>query len=309
MSLSVIILAGGIGKRMKSKKVKALHLIMGKPMVEWVIETARAISPDSILLVYGNKGEEMKNLFQGVNYVFQPEPLGTGDAVSRGLGEIKEEKGHTLILSSDVPLLSSRTIENLIDYHKKNNYDATLLTFIPDNPSGYGRIIREGTEIKAIVEEKDASEEEKRTREVNGGTYIFSLQTLRDAIGLLRPDNTQGEYYLTDVISIIRNKGGKIGGLKIDDPSELKGVNTREDQNGVIELLRRRKIRELQMEGVTIFMPDTVYIEPDVKIGSNTIIHPNVVITGNTVIGSDCIIYPFVHLSGDKIPPGSKIEK
>ncbi len=307
MSFHVIVLAGGVGKRMKSDKSKIMHLVMGKPMVHWVIENAKAVSPSSITLIYSKKGKEVEGLFPRVDYVLQPEPLGTGDAVSRALNKIEDKKGDVLILSADVPLLSNDTLERLITCHKENDYAATFLTFKPSNPFGYGRIIRDGQEIIRIVEEKDASEEEKKIREVNGGVYIFSLATLRNSIELIKPVNAQIEYYLTDVISIIQKRGGKITGVITDNPSELQGINTRSDLTIVIESMRKRKIRQLQEEGVTILAPWTVYIEPQVEIGRDTIIEPNVVITGNTFIGINCVIGPFVHLVDQKISSGSKI--
>lgn len=308
MPFSVLILAGGIGKRIKSKKVKVLHLLMGKPIIQWVIETAKSLSPDSILIIHGKKGKEIEDLFPEVEYELQPKPLGTADAVKMGLKGIKEEKGDILILSADVPLLSQKTVKRLIEFHRDNDYEATILTFTPKNPFGYGRIIRKGNEITAIIEEKDASEEQKRISEVNGGIYIFSLPILRKTIESVNTNNVQKEYYLPDAISIIRKKGGKIGALETDTPSELQGINTRADLSRVTETLRKRKIEQLQEEGITILMPDTVYIEPQVKIDNDSIIYPNVVITGNTIIGSDCVIYPFIHLENKKIPDGSKIK-
>ena len=242
MFFHIVILAGGIGKRMKSKKVKVLHDLMGKPMITWVIDLAKGISPKSIILVYGKKGKELKDKFPGIKYAFQKEPNGTGAAVEVALNEIKDKEGDVIILSGDTPLLSKESLEKLINYHEKNALNVTIMTFCPENPTGYGRIIRKEDEIIGIVEERDASPTQKKINEVNGGVYVFSIKHLRDSLKKITPENAQGEYYLTDAIAIIRNAGGKIGGLKTEKPIELKGVNTRKDLSELNNLLREEKI-------------------------------------------------------------------
>jgi len=308
MLFHVIILAGGIGKRMKSEKVKVLHEIMGKPMIKWVTDLADSMSPESITLVYGKKGEELRDKFPGFKYAFQEKPTGTGAAVKIALEEIKDKEGNVIILSGDTPLLSKESLINLTKYHKKNNCHVTIMTFCPENRSGYGRVIRKNNEIIKIVEERDATNSQKKTKEVNGGIYVFSLKYLRKALEKIKPNNTQGEYYLTDVIALIRKGGGKIGGFKNENAWELKGVNTRKDLSDIIDTLRIKKIESLQEKGVTILMPDTVFIEPRVEIGKDTIIYPNTVLMGNTLIGSDCIIEPFVYLMNKKIPQGTTVK-
>jgi bifunctional UDP-N-acetylglucosamine pyrophosphorylase/glucosamine-1-phosphate N-acetyltransferase len=304
----IIILAAGIGKRMKSKKVKVLHDFMGKPIIEWVVDLAKSLSPESIALVYGEKGEELKERFHGLKYAFQKEPDGTGGAVSVALNNIEDEEGNVIVLSGDTPLLSKESVTNLIDYHKKNVYDVTLMTFCPLDPFGYGRIIREKDKIIEIVEEVDATRAQKKIKEVNGGVYVFSLKHLREALKQLKPDNAQGEYYLTDVISLIRKAKGKIGGIKNEKSWELKGINTRKDLIEITEILRVQKLESLLESGVTILMPDTVFIEPQVQVGQDTIIYPYVVLRGNTIIGTDCIIEPFVYLADKKVPRGTTIK-
>jgi len=308
MSFHVIILAAGIGKRMKSEKVKVLHELMGKPLIKWVTDLAKSVSPESITLVYGKKGEELKDKFPGLKYAFQEEPNGTGEAVRIALGKTENKKGNTIILSGDTPLLSKESLNKLIDYHKKNDCKVTIMTFCPDDRTGYGRIIREKDKIIKIVEERDATETQKKIKEVNGGIYVFSLQHLKKALTLIKPNNSQGEYYLTDVIALIRKDGGEIGGFKNENAWELKGVNTRKDLSDLTDILRKKKIEALQEKGVTILSPDTVFIEPQVEIEKDTIIYPNTVIRGNTVIGTNCIIEPFVHLMNKKFPPGTTIK-
>ena len=308
MSLHSIILAAGIGKRMKSKKVKILHNLMGKPMIEWVVEQARSISGESITLVYGKKGKDLKDKFPGIQYVLQENPTGTGAAVAVALNKIKDKKGTVVILSGDIPLLRKKSLAKLLEYHKKNAFDVTIMTFCPKDPKGYGRIIREQNEITKIVEERDASKQQKKIGEVNGGIYVFSIKHLRNTLKKVTTDNVQGEYYLTDVVAIIRENRGKVGGFKIKDPLELKGINNRKNLSEAIQILRDRKIETLQKNGVTIILPNTVYIEPTVKVGQDTTIFPNTVLLGNTIIGSDCIIEPFVYLVDKKIPSGTTIK-
>jgi bifunctional UDP-N-acetylglucosamine pyrophosphorylase/glucosamine-1-phosphate N-acetyltransferase len=308
MLFYIVILAGGIGKRMKSKKVKVLHEIMGKSMINWVIDLAKSISYKSIILVYGEKGKELKDKFPGIKYAFQRKPNGTGAAVGVALEEIKDGEGNLIVLSGDIPLLSKKSLNDFIKYHENNNFHVTIMTFHPDDPSGYGKIIREKDEIVEIVEERDASPSQKKIKEVNGGIYAFSLKHLKKALKQVKPDNAQGEYYLTDAIALIRKDGGKVGGFKNENAWELKGVNTRKDLSDISDILRRKKIEVLQKEGVTILMPDTVFIEPQVEVGKDTVLHPNTVLRGNTVIGTDCVIEPFVYLMNKKIPPGTTIK-
>jgi bifunctional UDP-N-acetylglucosamine pyrophosphorylase/glucosamine-1-phosphate N-acetyltransferase len=293
---------------MKSEKVKVLHELMGKPMIKWVIDLAKNIQTESITIVYGKKGKELKSKFPGIKYAFQKEPTGTGAAVSVGLKEIEDKKGNLLILSGDIPLLSEESLKDLIKYHKNNSFDVTIMTFYPENPEGYGKIVRKKEEIIKIVEERDATQEEKKIKEVNGGIYVFSLEHLKKALKEVKPNNAQGEYYLTDAIAIIRKNGGKIGGVKNKNALELKGVNTRKDLSDINNILRKKKIKSLQDKGVTILMPDTVFIEPKVEIGKDTIIYPNTVLRGKTVVGANCVIEPFVHLKNKKIPRGTTIK-
>lgn len=241
MVFHIIILAGGIGKRMKSKKVKVLHEVMGRPMITWVIDLAKSITSQSIVLVYGRKGKKLKDKFPGIKYAFQKEPNGTGAAVEIALHEIEDNGGNVIVLSGDTPLLSKESLEKLINYHERNALNVTIMTFCPANPTGYGRIIRKKDEIVEIVEERDASPAQRKIKEVNGGVYVFSIKHLRDSLKKLTPENDQGEYYLTDAISIIRNAGGKVGGVITENPMELKGVNTRKDLYEINNFLSEKK--------------------------------------------------------------------
>jgi len=307
MGISVIIMAGGIGKRMNSKKVKVLHNILGHPIIYYVFETAKSINPEKIVIVYGKKGAEIKDMFQGEEYAFQEEPRGTGDAVKIGMKKLKNISGDVLILSGDVPLLTKKTIDTLQRYHKDGNYDVTILTFIPEKPDYYGRIVREGNEILKIVEYKDATSEEKKIKEVNSGIYIFKKNTLEMALASIKNENTQGEYYLTDTIEVIKKRGGKIGGVVVEDPKEVSGINTREELIDIIEYKRKKIIKNLMEDGVTIIMPHTVYIEDNVKIGRDTTIYPFNIIMGDTIIGEDSIIESFCYIKDALVKKGQRI--
>ena len=307
MGISVIIMAGGIGKRMNSKKVKVLHNILGHPLIYYVFETARSINPEKIVVVYGKRGTEIKYMFQDAEYAFQGEPRGTGDAVKIGMSKLKNISGDVLILSGDVPLLTKKTINALQEYHKDGNYDVTILTFIPEDPNYYGRIVKEGNEILKIVEYKDATSEEKRIKEVNSGIYIFKKNALEMALSFIKNNNAQGEYYLTDAIEVIRERGGKIGGIAAEDPKEVSGINTRKELTDIIEYKRKKIIENLMEDGVSIIMPHTVYIEDNVKIGRDTTIYPFNIIMGNTIIGEDSIIEPFCYIKDALVKKGQRI--
>lgn len=309
MKLCVIIMAGGIGKRMKSKKVKVLHTILDKPLLSYVIELAKSISPESIVVVYGKNGENLKNKFASVNFAYQEEPLGTGDAVKRGLERLKDFNGDVLVLSGDVILLSKETILKMINEHTSKNSDCTILTFFPEDPSHYGRIVRKGDEILRIVEAKDATDEERKIREVNSGVYIFKKDKLEENIVKIDNKNAQGEYYLTDVIGKIKENNGIIRGVICKDPYEVEGINTREELTNIERIIRNRIIKKLQDEGVTFHFPETVYITPDVKIGRDTEIFPFNVLKGYTHLGEGCVVESFCFLNNAKIPDGTLIKR
>lgn len=309
MKLGVIIMAGGIGKRMKSKKVKVLHTILGKPLIWYVIELARSLSPEKIVVVYGKNGEEIKGRFDGVDYAYQDEPLGTGDAVKRGLEKLKGFDGDILILSGDVILLRKETIIKMIDEHKSKNPECTVLTFIPDKPSHYGRIVRKEDEILRIVEEKDATSDEKKIREVNSGVYIFKKDALKKNISKINNKNAQGEYYLTDVIGKIKESRGSIIGVLCGDPVEVEGINTREELANVEMVIKNRIIKKFQDEGVTFHFPETIYITPGVKIGKDTEIFPYNVLKGDTHLGEGCVVESFCFLNNAKISDGTLVKR
>ena len=287
-----VILAAGMGTRMKSKMPKVLHKVCGKPLSKWVIDASKAAGADKVCAVVGHKAETVKEVLGDVcEFAVQAEQKGTGHAVMQAIDVIKNSKGEVVILNGDTPLITAETINKAIEYHKNNGNQATVITAILDDATGYGRIVRDndGSVLK-IVEQKDASEEEKKINEVNSGMYVFDAQSLVYALDKITPNNAQGEYYLTDTLEILLSAGKKIGGYAISDNDEIRGINDRVQLNEAEKIMQKR-INEYHMRnGVTMRNPESVYIEDGVEIGNDTEICQNVTIKSGTKIGSDCVI-------------------
>ena len=287
-----VILAAGMGTRMKSKMPKVLHKVCGKPLSKWVIDASKAAGADKVCAVVGHKAETVKEVLGDVcKFALQAEQKGTGHAVMQAIDVIKNSKGEVVILNGDTPLITAETINKAIEYHKNNGNQATVITAILDDATGYGRIVRDndGSVLK-IVEQKDASKEEKKINEVNSGMYVFDAQSLVYALDKITPNNAQGEYYLTDTLEILLSAGKKIGGYAISDNDEIRGINDRVQLNEAENIMQKR-INEYHMRnGVTMRNPESVYIEDGVEIGNDTEICQNVTIKSGTKIGSDCVI-------------------
>ena len=287
-----VILAAGMGTRMKSKMPKVLHKVCGKPLSKWVIDASEAAGADKVCAVVGHKAETVKEVLGDVcEFALQAEQKGTGHAVMQAIDVIKNSKGEVVILNGDTPLITAETINKAIEYHKNNGNQATVITAILDDATGYGRIVRDndGSVLK-IVEQKDASKEEKKINEVNSGMYVFDAQSLVYALDKITPNNAQGEYYLTDTLEILLSAGTKIGGYAISDHDEIRGINDRVQLNEAEKIMQKR-INEYHMRnGVTMRNPESVYIEDGVEIGNDTEICQNVTIKSGTKIGSDCVI-------------------
>lgn len=287
-----VILAAGMGTRMKSKMPKVLHKVCGKPLSKWVIDASEAAGADKVCAVVGHKAETVKEVLGDVcEFALQTEQKGTGHAVMQAIDVIKNSKGEVVILNGDTPLITAETINKAIEYHKNNGNQATVITAILDDATGYGRIVRDndGSVLK-IVEQKDASKEEKKINEVNSGMYVFDAQSLVYALDKITPNNAQGEYYLTDTLEILLSAGKKIGGYAISDNDEIRGINDRVQLNEAEKIMQKR-INEYHMRnGVTMRNPESVYIEDGVEIGNDTEICQNVTIKSGTKIGSDCVI-------------------
>lgn len=304
-----VILAAGMGTRMKSEKPKVLHKVCGKELCRWVIGESKKAGADMVVTIIGHKAEMVRPIIEAETEIaIQAEQKGTGHAVMQAADFIRDTKGCVVILNGDTPLIQAETIEKAIEYHKENGNQATVITAILDDATGYGRIVRnaDGNVVK-IVEQKDASEEEKKINEVNSGMYVFDSEDLVYALGEIRPNNAQGEYYLTDTLEILLGKGKKIGAYAIEDNDEIRGINNRIQLSEAEDIMRARINRRHMTEGVTFINPMSTYIEADVKIGRDTLIGANAELKGNTVIGTDCEIGQGSRIENSVIGNGVKV--
>ena len=289
-----IILAGGEGKRMRSPLPKPMFKVLGVPMLEWVIDACKDADIRDLCIVKGFNAEVIEE-YVGDRYqtVLQSERKGTGHAVMQAKDYLlKHVEGNTLVLCGDAPLIDSDTIKNALEIHENNGNSVTVVTAIIDNPTGYGRIIRDGSEIEAIVEEKDADEEQAAIKEINSGVYWFRTQALIDALGDIKPNNVQGEYYLTDTIEIIKKKNMKAGAYISTNPNVALGANDRKGLLALNNAARMSVIEKLMDEGVEFTCTDGVTIGKDVKSGAGTTILQGTIIEGGSIIGHDCVIGP-----------------
>ena len=283
---------------MKSEKSKQVHKILGKEIVLRAVENAEKAGIDDIIAVVGYKKEQVQEVLKDkVKYVVQEEMLGTGHAVMQAKEYLKGKKGKVVVLNGDVPILRPETIRKLVEKSNSNKEYATLLSAIYDNPYGYGRIIRDdGGNVEAIVEEKDADELQKEIKEINAGIYCFDIPELLSALEEINNDNASGEYYITDVIKIMNDKGLKTGATIVEDNTEILGVNDRVQLEILTRILRLRTNAEYMKKGVTIEDTNTTYIYDDVEIGRDTVIHPNTTIKSDVKIGANCEIGPNAYI-------------
>lgn len=292
--LHVVILAAGKGTRMKSAVSKVVHPLVGRPLIEHVIRTTTDLDVATTTVVVGHGAEDVRAALAGypsVDFVVQSPQLGTGHALLQAQSLLTDRQGTVLLLYGDVPLLTTSTLQQLIDRHRASRATLTVLTASLADPYGYGRIVRDDSgRIERIVEERDASEAERALREVNSGIYALELDGLLDDLRNLATDNSQGEYYLTDLVSTNYRRGRRVETLCIEDSTELRGVNTRVDLAELGRVLLDRTRRKLMLQGVTLEDPATTYVESDVTIGEDTVIAPCVTLSGLTVIGARCHI-------------------
>ncbi|HUP49486.1 MAG TPA: bifunctional UDP-N-acetylglucosamine diphosphorylase/glucosamine-1-phosphate N-acetyltransferase GlmU [Thermoanaerobaculia bacterium] len=308
--VEVIILAAGLGTRMKSATVKVLHRAAGRPIVDYVLDLAACVCSRPPVMVIGHQREEVRrSVGDRARYAIQEQQLGTGHAVLKAaevLGRDGMTRKKVLILSGDVPLTRPETLVRLLDEHERSRNALTLLTMKLTDPGLYGRIVRDDSgAVLRIVEAKDAGDEEKRIDEVNAGIYVFDGEPLFDNLRNLSNRNAQGEYYLTDLLGALRDAGQKVGSMLAADPAEALGVNSRAELATVEGEIQRRVVVKLMDQGVTFRNPATVVIDSTVTIGSDSVVYPFVTLEGETKIGKGCVIEPGVHLqnvtAGDNV--------
>lgn len=313
-NISVVILAAGKGKRMKSDIPKVLHRICFKPIIYYILKEVFALEPENVYVVAGFQGElveqYLRDNFPAARTVFQKNLLGTADAVSV-LAGFKDELGSKcLILAGDMPLIQSESLARLLQFKRDTGCNAALLTTFVDNPCGYGRIIKdeEGSILK-IVEDADATLQEKLISEINPSVYCFDTDLLFEYLKKVKPQNSQGEFYLTDLVGEFVSAGLKVKGLTLEDSIQVEGINDRV-QLSLLEKIMRRNINEgFMLSGVTIKDPENTYLDREVEIGKDTVIEPFCFIYGKTKIGKDCIIGPFSQIEDSTIGDGTKINK
>ncbi|GGB12860.1 bifunctional UDP-N-acetylglucosamine diphosphorylase/glucosamine-1-phosphate N-acetyltransferase GlmU [Macrococcus hajekii] len=311
MTKQAIILAAGKGTRMKSKLYKVLHPVTGKPMVKHVLDNIRQAGVSEIVTIVGHGAEQVKELLSNESlFSMQSEQLGTAHAVSMAKEHLGAHKGTTIVICGDTPLISKETIENLIAHHERSGAKATILSAKTHQPFGYGRIVRdEYGNVERIVEEKDASFEEKLINEVSSGTFCFDNQALFEKLALVKNDNAQSEYYLPDVIRLLKEDDARVEAYTTEYFEETLGVNDRVNL-ALAEKLMRRRINQMHMlNGVTLIDPDTTYIDSEVEIGQDTIIHPGVSLKGRTVIGTEVEVTAHSEITNSTIGEGAKIKQ
>lgn len=311
MRIYGIVLAAGQGKRMKSKLYKVLHPVCGKPMVGHVLDVLDAVRVNRKVVIVGH-GAEAVQAYVGdrAEFALQAEQLGTGHAVAMARPLLEQEDGITVVICGDTPLIRPDSLETMLRLHQEQGAAATLMSASLDVPQGYGRIVRNADGlVERIVEQKDCTPEQDAISEINAGTYCFDNRKLFEALAKVKNDNAQKEYYFTDVIGILREQGEKVLAYCTNDPSEWIGVNDRIALSEAEKYMRERINRAHMAEGVTLIDPAQTYIEKDVTIGADTVLHPGTALKGKTVIGQDCVIGPNCELTDSIVGDGVHIKQ
>lgn len=289
----VVVLAAGLGMRMKSGLAKALHPLAGQPLVRYVLAAAGALEPEKLVVVLGHQADAVRQACEGfgAEFVVQEEQLGTGHAVRQAVDAIGSTSGPVVVLCADTPLLTAGTLRALTGQHGKKRPAVTLLTAKLDNPTGYGRVVRGKAGVTAVVEEKDAGKAQKKIKEVNAGIYCFEKKFLLSALGAIGNRNAQGEYYLPDVIALARKQKLRVSALLCGEAEEVMGVNTRLDLSRAEQTIRRRINEQWMLAGVTMPDPLSVLIGSDVTLGRDVTVHPNVILEGKTAIADGTTVH------------------
>ncbi|HUF05443.1 MAG TPA: bifunctional UDP-N-acetylglucosamine diphosphorylase/glucosamine-1-phosphate N-acetyltransferase GlmU [Aridibacter sp.] len=317
--LDVLILAAGLGTRMRSDIAKVLHRLDGRPLINHVCRTAAALAPRKVFVVVGHQGDDVREAVfeeleaEHVEFVWQREQLGTGDAVNSAREHLENSGSELLVLSGDVPMIRAETLAGLVRQHQSHRGKGAACTLVSvelDDPTGYGRVIRDSAGLfEKIVEQKDATEEELKLREINAGIYCFDTDKLFEALGRVSNDNAQGEYYLTDVPGVLKEVGEAVSIFKLKDGFEIEGVNDRRQLAALERSIRRRTVKRLMLDfGVTVIDPERTYVAGSVVVGRDSTIHPDVTLEGETRIGDACVIRSGTRISDSKIGHGVEIK-
>ncbi|MDO4841848.1 MAG: bifunctional UDP-N-acetylglucosamine diphosphorylase/glucosamine-1-phosphate N-acetyltransferase GlmU [Phoenicibacter congonensis] len=310
MSLSTIILAAGAGTRMKSKKPKVAHEIFGKPLVRYAIDSAKGAGAERIVCVVGFEREQIEPLCEGCDTCVQENRLGTGDAVNAARELFEGATGSVIVTYADCPLVTPETLKKLVEARESSNSAVSVLTTEFDDPTGYGRIVRdESGNIVRNVEEKDCTDEQRKIKECNTGFYCFDVETLFDALSKVTNDNAQGEYYLTDTLEILSNEGKKVTSVSAEDKTELLGVNSRVQLSEATKIMQHRINKKHMEAGVTMWDEASTIIGPDVEIASDVEIWPNTMLLGTTKIGGDSVVGPNTRLTNTEVGQGCRVDE
>jgi bifunctional UDP-N-acetylglucosamine pyrophosphorylase / glucosamine-1-phosphate N-acetyltransferase len=317
--MKAIILAAGKGTRMKSEKLKVIHHVAGRPIINYVVDTVEALGISEIFVVVGHQANLVQDTISNKNVTFveQTDQLGTGHAVMQVEPHISGHAEDTVVvLAGDCPLIELETLSNLLAVHKESNSAATILSAKMNEPANYGRIVRgQMGSVLGIKEAKDCTSKEKLINEINTGVYTFKMKDLFEGLKKINTNNKQHEYYLTDVIQILQEKGDSVSAFCTENADQAIGINTRLDLSKINKLIYQRNNINFMLEGVSIIDPDTTYIDSTVKIGRDTIIFPFSMIEGHSVIGANCKIGPHSSIrdghvaKNSVIPPFSKINE
>jgi len=313
-NIACIILAAGRGTRMKSSLPKVLHRISGRTMLEYVLELVRPFSFKPTIVVVGYKGKDVARFAKGVKIVTQKRLLGSGNAVLSAKDALKKFRGDVVILYGDTPFIRQQTLNGLIEQHKSKDAACTVLTTRLKDPTGYGRILRDDRgDIVRIVEENELLPNDKVINEINIGAYCFNAENLFEALKGVKTDNKKKEYYLTDIIALLRKKNLKIESIYTDNEEEALGINSREELSRAERIMRDRALKKFLEEGVTIIDPSNTYIDISCAIGKDTVVKPFTIIEENVKIGSNCIIGPFARIRprtklSDRVEIGNFVE-
>jgi bifunctional UDP-N-acetylglucosamine pyrophosphorylase/glucosamine-1-phosphate N-acetyltransferase len=305
--LAVVILAAGLGTRMKSDTPKVLHQVCGRPMLAYILDAAHDLAPERIVVVTGADHDAVQALLPvGCERAIQEQRLGSGDAVRAGMRPLAGFEGDVIVLVGDAPLVDSSFLSGLLATHRSTGSDGTVATAVLDDPAQYGRVIRdEDGRIARIVEARDAAPEQAAIREVNTGFYAFRAGPLRESLPGLQPTNAQGELYLTDIVHLMAGTSRQVSACVAEDPDVMLAVNSRVDLAAVNAVMRRRILERLMLSGVTVIDPSSTYVDWGVEVGRDTVLHPDTHLLGHTQVGAACQIGPAAHLAdafvGDRV--------